>query len=336
MDMSPEKMVDIYTTMTKIRMFETRVSELFAAGKIPGFVHLYVGEEAIAAGVCANLLKTDYITSTHRGHGHLISKGGDVKFMMAELLGKKTGYCKGKGGSMHIADVDLGILGMNGIVGAGPPLAAGAALACQYLGKESVAVCFFGDGASNQGTTHEAMNLATCWKLPVVFVAENNMYGISSCTINSMCVPNIAERAAAYDMPGIMVDGNDVMAVCEAAGEAIKRARQGKGPTLIECKTYRHRGHFEGDPCVYRSKEELEEWKEKDPIPRFEQKLMELGLLSAEKIQALKNFIKDQIEEAERFAEQSPYPDPDEVTLDVYTEMGAELSGQAAKSGKGA
>jgi TPP-dependent pyruvate/acetoin dehydrogenase alpha subunit len=242
MDVSKEKMVEMYMIMNKIRMFETRVSELFAAGKIPGFVHLYAGEEAIATGVCANLRGSDYITSTHRGHGHLIAKGGDVKFMMAELFGKQSGYCKGKGGSMHIADVDLGILGANGIVGAGPPLATGAALACQYQGKESVAVCFFGDGASNQGTTHEAMNLATCWKLPVVFVAENNMYGISSCTVNSMCVPNIADRAGAYDMPGIVVDGNDVMAVYEAASEAIERARQGQGPSLIECKTYRHRG----------------------------------------------------------------------------------------------
>ncbi len=310
----------MYTIMNKIRMFEIRVSELFAAGKIPGFVHLYAGEEAVATGVCANLQDSDYITSTHRGHGHLIAKGGDVKFMMAELLGKNTGYCKGKGGSMHIADVDLGILGANGIVGAGPPLATGAALACQYLGKESVAVCFFGDGASNQGTTHEAMNLATCWKLPVVFIAENNMYGISSCTVNSMCVPNIADRAGAYDMPGIVVDGNDVMAVHEAAGEAIKRARQGQGPSLIECKTYRQRGHFEGDPCVYRSKEELEEWKEKDPIPRFEKKLLDLGVLTPEKAQEVKTSIKKQIADAERFAEESPYPDIAELTLNLYTE----------------
>ncbi|SPF40128.1 Acetoin:2,6-dichlorophenolindophenol oxidoreductase subunit alpha [Syntrophobacter sp. SbD1] len=319
MDISKEKMIDMYTIMNRIRMFEIRVSELFAAGKIAGFVHLYAGEEAVATGVCANLRVSDYITSTHRGHGHLIAKGGDVKFMMAELFGKKTGYCKGKGGSMHIADVDLGILGANGIVGAGPPLATGAALACQYLEKDNVAVCFFGDGASNQGTTHEAMNLATCWKLPVVFIAENNLYGISSCTTNSMCVPNIADRAGAYDMPGITVDGNDVMAVCEAASEAIKRAKQGQGPSLIECKTYRHRGHFEGDACVYRRKEELEAWKEKDPIPRFEKKLLDLGVLTPEKVQEIKISIKKEVEEAELFAEQSPYPDADELTLDLYT-----------------
>ncbi len=319
MDISKEKMVEMYKIMSRIRMFETRVAELFAAGKIPGFVHLYVGEEAVATGVCANLRDSDYITSTHRGHGHLIAKGGDVKFMMAEVLGKHTGYCKGKGGSMHIADVDLGILGANGIVGAGPPLATGAALACQYLGKDSVAVCFFGDGASNQGTTHEAMNLATCWKLPVVFIAENNLYGISSCTINSMCVPNIADRASAYDMPGVVVDGNDVMAVFEASGEAIKRARQGQGPSLIECKTYRHRGHFEGDACTYRRKEELEEWKEKDPIPRFEKKLIELGVVTEAEVQGLKDSLKKQIEDAERFAEESPFPEASELMCDVYT-----------------
>jgi len=250
MEITKENMIDMYTTMTKIRFLRCG-SASFSRLEDPGFVHLYAGEEAIATGVCANLRDSDYITSTHRGHGHLIAKGGDVKFMMAEVLGRKTGYCKGKGGSMHIADVGLGILGANGIVGAGPPLATGSALACQYQGKDSVCVCFFGDGAANQGTTHEAMNLASCWKLPVVFINENNMYGISSCTKNSMCVPNIADRAGAYDMPGIVVDGNDVMAVHEAASEAIKRARQGQGPTLIECKTYRHRGHFEGEPlCI--------------------------------------------------------------------------------------
>jgi len=319
MEMSKDKMVDLYTVMSRIRAFESRVSELFADGKIPGFVHLYVGEEAVAAGVCANLTSADKITSTHRGHGHLISKGGDVKLMMAELFGKQTGYCKGKGGSMHIADADLGILGANGIVGAGPPLAAGAALALQYQGTDAVAICFFGDGASNQGTTHEAMNLATCWKLPVVFINENNLYGISSCTINSMCVPNIADRAAAYDMPGVTVDGNDVMAVYEAAQEAIKRARQGQGPTLIECKTYRHRGHFEGDPCVYRQPKELEEWKEKDPIPRFEQRLLALGALTPETVQKIKESIKNEIVAAERFAEESPFPAATEMMGDVYT-----------------
>jgi acetoin:2,6-dichlorophenolindophenol oxidoreductase subunit alpha len=319
MDLTNEQLVKMYTTMVKIRTFENRVAELFADGKIPGFVHLYVGEEAVATGVCANLTDKDYITSTHRGHGHLIAKGGDIKLMMAELFGKKTGYCKGKGGSMHIADLDLGIMGANGIVGGGPPLASGAALACQYLGTDSVAVCFFGDGASNQGTTHEAMNLATCWKLPVVFVNENNMYGISSCTLNSMCVPNIADRAAAYDMPGVVVDGNDVIAVYEAAAEAIARARQGKGPSLIECKTYRHRGHFEGDACTYRDEAELEEWKEKDPIPRLEQKLLEMELLTGGGIEEIRSTLAKDLVAAERFAEESPYPDLSELTEDVYS-----------------
>ena len=319
MSLSNEQMIAMYTNMTKIRMFEERVAEFFAEGKIPGFVHLYIGEEAVATGVCASLRDTDYITSTHRGHGHLISKGGDLKLMMAELFGKKTGYCKGKGGSMHIADLELGILGANGIVGGGPPLAAGAALAAHYQGKDDVAVCFFGDGAANQGTTHEAMNLATCWKLPVIFVNENNLYGISSCTINSMCVADIADRASAYDMPGVVVDGNDVMAVYEAASEAIGRARQGEGPSLIECKTYRHRGHFEGDPCVYRNEDEVDEWKAKDPLPRFEKKLLEINALTPEKIAEIRNTIEKQLVEAAEFAEESPFPDPSEVTEDVYT-----------------
>jgi pyruvate dehydrogenase E1 component alpha subunit len=319
MDLTNEQLIKMYTTMVKIRTFENRVAELFAAGKVPGFVHLYVGEEAVATGVCENLTDKDYITSTHRGHGHLIAKGGDIKKMMAELYGKKTGYCKGKGGSMHIADIDLGIMGANGIVGGGPPLAAGAALACQYLGNDNVAVCFFGDGASNQGTTHEAMNLAACWKLPVVFINENNMYGISSCTTNSMCVTNVADRAAGYDIPGVVVDGNDVIAVWEAAAEGIKLARQGKGPSLIECKTYRHRGHFEGDPCVYREDAELEEWREKDPIPRLEQKLSELELLNESKIEEIKEGLQKDLIAAEQFAEESPFPDVSELLEDVYT-----------------
>lgn len=319
MSLTNEKMIEMYSNMIQIRMFEERVAELFGAGKIPGFVHLYVGEEAVATGVCASLRPTDYITSTHRGHGHLISKGGDIKLMMAELLGKKTGYCKGKGGSMHIADVELGILGANGIVGGGPPLAAGAALAAQYQGRDDIAVCFFGDGASNQGTTHEAMNLASCWKLPVVFVNENNLYGISSCTLNSMCVADIADRASAYDMPGVVVDGNDVMAVYEAALEGINRARKGEGPCLIECKTYRFRGHFEGDPCVYRNEDELNEWKGKDPLPRFETKLLEMDVLTPDKISDIRGNIENALAEAVTYAEQSPFPEADEIIEDVYT-----------------
>jgi pyruvate dehydrogenase E1 component alpha subunit len=220
---------------------------------------------------------------------------------------------------MHIADLDLGIMGANGIVGGGPPLASGAALACKYLGKDDVAVCFFGDGASNQGTTHEAMNLASCWKLPVVFINENNLYGISSCTINSMCVPNIADRAAAYDMPGVVVDGNDVMAVYEAAGEAIKQAREGRGPSLIECKTYRHRGHFEGDPCDYRQDDEVEEWKEKDPLPRFRNKLFDLGLLDDQKDAETMAMLSDELAAACAFADESAMPQPEDLLEDIYS-----------------
>jgi TPP-dependent pyruvate/acetoin dehydrogenase alpha subunit len=274
-------MVKMYTAMNRIRMFESALQEYFAAGKIPGFVHLYLGEEAVAVGACACLTDKDSITSTHRGHGHLIAKGGDLKLMMAEIFGKSTGYCKGKGGSMHIADMDLGILGANGIVGGGGPLAAGAALAAKYRKTDDVTICFFGDGASNQGTTQEALNLASAWKLPVVFVNENNGYGISCPQCKSMAVTDIADRAAAYDMPGVVVDGNDILAVHEAVGEAVKRARRGEGPSLVECKTYRWRGHFEGDACTYRCTEELDEWMAKDPIPRFEEKLVESGLATA-------------------------------------------------------
>lgn len=313
------ELVAMYETMVKIRLFETRVSELFAQGKCPGFIHLYIGEEAVASGVCAHLKKGDFITSTHRGHGHLIAKGGDVKLMMAELFAKETGYCRGKGGSMHIADVDLGILGANGIVGGGPPIAAGAGFALQYKGTDNVAVCFFGDGASNQGTTHEGMNMAAIWKLPVVFVCENNGYGISMSSQRHQSIADIADRAAAYDMPGVVVDGNDVMAVYEAAGEAVKRARAGKGPSLVECKTYRWRGHFEGDPTVYRTKEELESWMMKDPIPRFEGVLKEMGVLDDAKIAAIKNEIGAEVEAAVKFAEESPFPDLAEVLTDVYT-----------------
>lgn len=236
MTKSKEKMIQMYTTMYRIRQFESKLQEFFADGKIPGFVHLYLGEEAVAAGACAALRKDDYITSTHRGHGHLIAKGGDLKLMMAEIFGKSTGYCKGKGGSMHIADANLGILGANGIVGGGGPIAAGAGMAIQYREEDQVAVCFFGDGASNQGTTQEALNLASAWDLPVVFVNENNGYGISCHISKSMAITDIADRAAAYDMPGVIVDGNDVIAVNEAVSAAVERARKGEGLPWLNAK----------------------------------------------------------------------------------------------------
>jgi pyruvate dehydrogenase E1 component alpha subunit len=314
-----ETLLAMYTTMLTIRRFEEQVGELFAAGKLPGFIHLYIGEEAVATGVCANLRPDDYITSTHRGHGHLIAKGGDLRLMMAELFGKKTGYCKGKGGSMHIADLDLGILGANGIVGGGPPIAAGAALAAQYQGKGSVVACFFGDGASNQGTFHEGLNMAAIWKLPVVFVCENNHYGISLHQSKHQTVSDVADRAAAYDIPGVVVDGNDVMAVYEAGQEAVRRARAGEGPSLIECKTYRLRGHFEGDPQIYKPKEEAETWLAKDPLPRFESRLIQMGVLTSGRARELDAGIQAKVAEAVRFAEESPYPSAEEIFEDVYS-----------------
>lgn len=314
-----KKLITMYEKMVTIRLFESRVAELFAAGKLPGFIHLYVGEEAVATGVCTQLTDRDYITSTHRGHGHMIAKGGNIKEMMAELYGKETGSCKGKGGSMHIADVDLGILGANGIVGGGPPIASGAGMAIKYQCKDSVVVCFFGDAASNQGTFHEGLNLASVWKLPVVFVCENNLYGISVSQARHQNISDVADRANAYDIPGVVVDGNDVMAVYEAVGEAITRARAGKGPSIVECKTYRWRGHFEGDPTPYRPKSEVEAWMKKDPIPRFEATLKEMGLLTDADIEATKKKIGEQVEEAVTFAEESPWPKVAEITDDVYT-----------------
>ncbi|EPR37128.1 dehydrogenase E1 component [Desulfovibrio sp. X2] len=318
MALSKKTLVHMYETMQKIRMFEQKLQEFFAAGEIPGFVHLYLGEEAVATGACAALTDADMITSTHRGHGHLLAKGGDLKLMMAEIFGRKTGYCKGKGGSMHIADLDLGILGANGIVGGGGPLACGAALAAKYKKSDRVALCFFGDGASNQGTTQESLNMASAWKLPLVFVNENNGYGISCPQCKSMAVVDIADRAAAYDMPGVVVDGNDVLAVHEAVAEAVKRARKGEGPSLIECKTYRWRGHFEGDACTYRCVEELQEWMGKDPIPRFEAKLIEGGTLTAKEVEAITSRIAQAIDEAVQFAKDSPMPSPSALLDDVY------------------
>lgn len=319
MAIEKEKLLGLYTKMLTIRRFEEKVGELFGAGKLPGFVHLYIGEEAVATGVCVNLREDDFITSTHRGHGHLIAKGGDLRLMMAELYGKKTGYCKGKGGSMHIADVELGILGANGIVGGGPPIAVGAGIAVKYLDTDRVVACFFGDGAANQGTFHEGLNMASIWKLPVIFVCENNQYGISLPQREHMNIADIADRASAYDIPGVVVDGMDVIAVYEAAHEAVRRARAGEGPSLIECKTYRYKGHFEGDPQIYKPKDEVEAWMKKDPIPRFEAKLLEMGVLTREKAREIDQGIMGKVEEAVRFAEESPYPAPEELFEDVYT-----------------
>ena len=318
MELTKERLVGFYQTMATIRTFESKTAELFAAGKIPGFVHLYIGEEAVATGVCANLADTDFITSTHRGHGHLIAKGGKVDLMMAELYGKATGYCKGKGGSMHIADVGLGILGANGIVGAGQPIATGAAFAAKYKKSGAVVACFFGDGASNRGTFHESLNLASIWNLPVVFICENNMYGISYCQREHMNICDISDRASAYGIPGVTLDGNDVVAVYEATAEAFKRARNGDGPSLIECKTWRWRGHFEGDPSVYKDPNEQAEWIKKDPIPRLAKKLVELGYATQADLDGINERINTQINAAVDFAESSPNPRPEDVLTDVF------------------
>lgn len=317
MEISRETLLGMYRKMLTIRRFEERASELYAAGRMPGFVHLYIGEEAVATGVCASLTDKDFITSTHRGHGHVIAKGGKTDLMMAELYGRVTGYCKGKGGSMHIADVDLGILGANGIVGAGQPISVGAAFACKYKKTDAVAVCFFGDGASNRGTFHEAMNMASSFKLPVVFVCENNMYGISNYQKHHMNISDIADRAGAYGVPGVSVDGNDVIAVYEAASEAVARARRGDGPSIVECKTWRQRGHFEGDPAKYKDPEEQKAWLAKDPIPRIEAKLIELGMATQADLDAMRAKVDEEIEAAVKFAEDSPEPGDDELLTDV-------------------
>ncbi len=316
--MEKSKLMDLYREMVRVREFETKVSELFAQGKIPGFVHLYIGEEATAVGTCANLRDDDYITSTHRGHGHCLAKGGDMKLMMAELFGKKTGYCKGKGGSMHIADVDMGILGANGIVGGGLAIAPGAGLAAKLRGTDQVTTCFFGDGASNQTTFHEGINLASIWRLPVIFVCENNEYGISLHQSRHQRIADVADRAVAYGIPGVVVDGNDVMAVYEAVAEAVKRARAGEGPTLIEAKTYRWRGHFEGDPTVYRDEKEVAEWKARCPIERFGKHLIEMDIATEKELNTIKAEVDAEVEEAVRFAQESPLPAPEEALEDVY------------------
>ncbi len=317
-EITKDKLLWIYERMRFIREFENRAAGLFAQGKVPGFVHLYAGEEAIAVGVCAHLSDRDYITSTHRGHGHCIAKGVDIKAMMCELYGKKNGSCKGKGGSMHIADVDKGMLGANGIVGAGGPLACGAGLTAKVKGTDQVTVCFFGDGAAEQGTMHESMNLASIWKLPVVFVCENNGYAQTTPAHYHCAVKDIADRATGYNMPGFVVDGTDLFAVYEAAGEAIARARRGEGPTLIECKAFRYFGHFQGDNLSYFTEEERAQQKARDPLDKFAKRVTDRGLLSPAELAAIDARAKKVVDEAVQLAEQAPYPALDEVMTDVY------------------
>jgi len=308
----------MYRRMLEIRYFEEKVFELYGQNLVPGTIHLYAGEEAVAVGVCVNLRSDDYITSTHRGHGHSIAKGAQLDRVMAEILGKKTGYCKGKGGSMHIADFSRGMLGATAVVGAGIPIAAGAGLSIKLRGTDQVVACFFGEGASNQGTFHEGINIAAVWNLPVIFVCENNLYAMGTRQSMVMKTSNVADRAAAYGIPGVVVDGNDVLAVYEKAQEAVERARRGEGPTLIECKTYRHKGHSRFDPAAYRPKEEVEEWLQKDPITRFEKKLSESEILTREEAERIRREVVAAVDDAVKFAMESPYPAPEEALEDVY------------------
>jgi TPP-dependent pyruvate/acetoin dehydrogenase alpha subunit len=314
-------LLGLYRKMLEIREVEQALISLFERGKMPGFIHSYIGEEASAVGICAALRPDDYITSTHRGHGHILAKGGDPKRFMAEVYGRSTGYCMGKGGSMHIADFELGILGANGVVGGGIPIAAGAACSSVLLGKDQVAVSFFGDGAANIGAFHESLNLAAVWSLPVVFVCENNGYADFISVRDHLCVEHIADRAAAYGMPGVWFDGNDVLAVYEAAREAVDRARSGGGPTLLEAVTYRLRGHYEGDPQPYRTDVEVSEWREKDPIPRFAARLGEWGLLDEPTAEQIRGEVLAGVNKAVEFAEASPWPEPEEALRDIYTDL---------------
>ncbi|MBL8467192.1 thiamine pyrophosphate-dependent dehydrogenase E1 component subunit alpha [Methyloversatilis discipulorum] len=314
-----EALLQAYRTMRVIRDFEERVHVDFATGEIPGFVHLYAGEEASATGICMHLNRKDYIASTHRGHGHCIAKGVDPVGMMAEIWGKATGTCKGKGGSMHIADLEVGMLGANGIVGGGGPLICGTALASKIRGENNVGVCFFGDGASNQGTIFEAMNLASVWKLPVIFVAENNGYAEATSSNFSVAVENIADRASAFGMPGVIVDGFDFFAVYEAAGEAIKRAREGGGPTLLEVKLSRYYGHFEGDQQTYRAPGEVQKLREtKDCLMQFAKRVTSRGELTMADIEAIDREVKTMIDDSVVKAKADPLPPPEALMADVY------------------
>jgi len=313
------KLLEMYRQMLTIRFFEEKVFELYGQNLVPGTIHLYAGEEAVAVGVCANLRKDDYITSTHRGHGHCIAKGARLDKTMAEILGRKTGYCKGKGGSMHIADFSIGMLGATAVVGAGIPIAAGAGLSIKLRGTDQVVACFFGEGASNQGTFHEGINLAAVWSLPVVFVCENNLYAMGTRQSKVMAIENIADRAVAYGIPGVAVDGNDVLAVYEAAQMAVERARRGQGSTLIECKTYRQKGHSRFDPALYRPKEEVKTWMKKDPIMRLQTRLMEMGAITETEVQNIVQEVKKTVDEATKFALESPFPEPEEALDDVYS-----------------
>lgn len=316
---SPEKLKSMLHDMMLIRKFEETLKKLYQQGKIHGTMHLCIGQEATAVGACVPLTKEDKITSTHRGHGHSIAKGTDVKKMMAELLGKESGYCKGKGGSMHIADLDIGNLGANGIVAAGLPLGTGAALTSKMKDLGYVVLCFFGDGATNEGAFHEALNLASVWDLPVIFFCENNLYGMSGSVKEMTNIENIADRGAAYGIPGVIVDGNNIIEVVESTTKAVERARSGKGPTLIEAKTYRWEGHSRSDARKYRTRDEEKEWKkQRDPISLFKERLIAENVLTEEEFNELDKKIQTQMDEAIEFAENSQDPSLETLTTDIY------------------
>jgi pyruvate dehydrogenase E1 component alpha subunit len=317
-DYSTEMLLHLYRQMLLVREFELRAIAERRAGLIPGFIHSCVGQEATAAGACAALEPDDVITSTHRGHGHLVAKGGDPRYMMAELAARCDGYCGGKGGSLHMTDFDLGILGANGIVGGGIPIAVGAGLAFQQKKDRRVALSFFGDGATNEGSFHEALNLAGLWKLPVIFFCENNLYGEGTPQVKQAPVADLAIRASSYAMPGVIVDGNDVLAVYEATREAAERARSGGGPTLIEGKTYRQRGHYEGDPMVYRSKDEMDAWRDRDPVVAFRARLVDHAGIAGTVLAGIQQDVQATLDEAVRYAAASPKPQPGSALEGVY------------------
>ena len=322
MTLDKPQAMQMLRTMVLIREFDERAIALRVAGKIYGAVHPYVGQEAVAAGVCASLTTRDRVTSNHRGHGHCIAKGADIRRMMAELFGRVDGYCKGKGGSMHIADFAVGMLGANGIVGGGLPIACGAALAAQLEGHGNVTVCFFGDGAAAEGEFHEALNIASVWKLPIIFVCENNKYALSTDQSRTTAGEGVSARARAYGIPAARVDGNDLLAVHEAVGEAVARARRGEGPSLLECKTYRW--HFHAmratPPPETRPVEEIATWKARDPIARLEQHVLGLGVLSADAIATIREGVRTDLDAAVAFAERSPFPDPKDLLVDMFAD----------------
>ena len=317
-----EDYLRLYEAMTLIRTFEETAVALSESGELSGFVHPYSGEEAVAVGVCSELTDKDCIMSTHRGHGHIIAKGGDIKKMWAELYGKATGYSGGRSGSMHIADFSIGIIGANGIVGACLPIANGVAFALDYMEKDAVCICFFGDGASNHGTFHEALNLASVWDLPILFVNENNNLASTTYRRETMKIDRVSDRAAAYGMTGVTVDGNDVLAVKEATREAIQRLKSGGGQTLLECITWRHHQHFIGENSVYKDPAEQALWlsPEKDPIPRFEKRILSEAIAGADELAAIRKRAEEAVSEAVSFGRESPYPEPGSFLQHVYKE----------------